>query len=80
MLLGLQFSILCCLLVEGLINAALLRSPCPNVFTYEGEPENDRWYGLMTFSSNIELVGLIYKIQLDRPGQLLVVSKLSCLL
>ena len=70
----LQYAILCSWVVVGSANAAPLYSPCPNVFQYEGEPEYDRWYGIMTFTSNIELVGLIYKIQLDRPGQLLVVS------
>jgi hypothetical protein len=52
--------------------ARLPVSPCPNVFAYEGEPESDRWYGVITFSSNIELVGLNYKVQLDRPSNLLV--------
>lgn len=49
-------------------------SPCPNVFSFEGEQENDRWSGVINFSSNIELAGLTYKIQLDRPSQLLVVG------
>lgn len=64
--------IIWCYLVHFNYAARRPVSPCPNVFQFEGEPENDRWSGVINFSSNIELAGLTYKIQLDRPAQLLV--------
>lgn len=69
----LQF-IIWCYLLHSNYAARHPVSPCPNVFTFEGEQENDRWSGVINFSSNIELAGLTYKIQLDRQTQLLVVS------
>ncbi|KAL3270852.1 hypothetical protein HHI36_021370 [Cryptolaemus montrouzieri] len=44
-------------------------SPCPSVLQYNREPgESDRWYAVITLSSNEPLTGIWLNIMLDRPA------------
>ncbi|XP_049839668.1 uncharacterized protein LOC126284636 isoform X1 [Schistocerca gregaria] len=47
-------------------------SPCPRVFTYEGdEAEPDRWYGTVMLATDEPLIGIRLDVQLDRPAKIL---------
>lgn len=64
------------LVLPSIHGASHPASPCPRVFFYEGaEPERDRWYGAVLLSTEESLVGVRLDIKLDRPSQILVVSK-----
>ncbi|XP_060532656.1 phenoloxidase-activating factor 1-like [Cylas formicarius] len=46
-----------------------LVSPCPRIFQYERKAgENDRWYGTATLTSTYELLGVWFKVFLDKPS------------
>lgn len=54
--------------------AAYPKSPCPGVFTYEGsEPVNNRWYAVISLSSDENLMGVRLDVDLDRYAELIVV-------
>lgn len=61
-------------LIPQLVNC-LNPSPCPEIFDYESKVENDRWYGVISLRSSEDLTGVYLNILLDRPAQLLGVSK-----
>lgn len=43
-------------------------SPCPRIFTYEGETNHpDRWYGILTLLSDTELNGVWIRVIFDKP-------------
>lgn len=49
-------------------------SPCPGVFEYEQERGSDRWYGVVTMSSDANLAGVWLRVVLDGPSQQLGVN------
>ena len=50
-------------------------SPCPDTFSYEQTEEaTDRWFGDFSLKVNQSADGVSFRITLDRPAQLLVVS------
>jgi len=50
-------------------------SPCPDTFTYEQtEDDTDRWFGDFNLKINQTADGVSFRITLDKPAQLLVVS------
>jgi hypothetical protein len=52
-------------------------SPCPSVFSYEGqEAEKDRWFGVILVTTEETLTGLRLDLTLNKPVNLLGVSKL----
>jgi len=44
-------------------------SPCPRFFVYEGKsPEPDRWYGIVTLLSDVDLSSVWLRLIFDRPS------------
>ncbi|KAJ8712853.1 hypothetical protein PYW08_008157 [Mythimna loreyi] len=54
---------------EGYENSELI-SPCPDVFTYESEPDSDRWYGVVNVTTD-NLDQLQLDILLDDKADIL---------
>lgn len=51
-------------------------SPCPSVFSYEGqEAEKDQWFGVILVTTEELLAGLRLDMRLDKPASLLGVRK-----
>ena len=51
-------------------------SPCPGVFSYEDkQADRDKWFGVVLISTEEVLTGLRLDITLDRPADLLGVSR-----
>lgn len=47
-------------------------SPCPEVFNFEPRgSEEDRWYGVISLTTEEELNGVWIQLGLDRPAELL---------
>ena len=45
------------------------QSPCPGIFRYEPPKDQNKWYGVATLISDIELSGVWLKVILDRPAE-----------
>lgn len=43
-------------------------SPCPRLFSYEPQKENDRWFGVVTLTSDTDLKGVWLRVAFDRPS------------
>lgn len=57
------------LLFKSLTHSQLqFSSPCPGIFEYEQEKGSDRWYGLVTLSSDANLAGVWLRVVLDGPS------------
>ncbi|XP_071443124.1 uncharacterized protein [Hetaerina americana] len=47
-------------------------SPCPGVFSYlRNDAAGDKWYGTLTLSSSVSLVGIRIDVELDKPSRIL---------
>lgn len=66
---GVVTSLLVSLLTGVVADQRLPPSPCPRIFSYEGETVDwDRWYGEVSVETDVPLTGLRLDVWLSRPA------------